>query len=192
MTTLSKQHLKRPFLKAFLHVGRLLGSAFDRRVSLESVNTVLVVQFGGLGDVLRIFPVIETLRHHLPNAQIVVLSNQGSALFELLPPEYQDCEHWQLRLDWGYFKKLKSVRALRRRGFDLVVNPTRGDGMVEMCLLAFLVGARHRVGFDQDNAGFLHTAKLQFDPHKSIVVQNLELLKMIGLRAVRSTISLHV
>ena len=53
--------------------------------------------------------------------------------------------------------------------------------MIECSIIAFLIGAHYRIGFMKEGAGFLYTNKTEFREDKSIIEQNIELLKHLGI-----------
>lgn len=176
-----KDAVKRPLLRVLMRAGRRLGDRFDRPVRLGHPERVLVIQFGGFGDILRVFPLLERLQAAHPEADVALLTNQGAALFDLYPGPRRP-RHIPFDLAWSYPRKLWALAQLRRAGVDLVVNPTRGDGMLECAVIAWLTGAPQRIGFEKDGAGFTHTCKRPFLlDGVSILEQNLRLLEPLGI-----------
>lgn len=139
------------------------------------------MQLGGIGDVLRVFPLIEQLQSAWTRSNVALLTNQDAALLELYPGIRRP-RHVLFDLRWNYPRKLQALLRLRREGYQLVVNPTRGDGMLECATMAWLLGAPQRIGFDQRSAGFLHSHKVEFSPTRSILQQNLDLLAPFGFK----------
>ena len=170
-----KDRVKRPLLRGLACLGRKIGHFFDRPASPSPPRHAVVIQLGGAGDVVRVFPLLEHLQAAYPQAQVTLLTNQGAELLDLYAgPRRPDYRLFDLR--WPYARKLREVAGLRRAAPDLVVSPVRGDGMLECAVLAWLTGAPHRVGFEQEGAGFLHTRKRSFSDESSILDQNLALL----------------
>lgn len=177
-----KDQIKRPLLRALAAFGHLVTNSFDRPIDPRPPGRVLVMQFGGIGDVLRVFPLIEQLESAWPNSDVALLTNQAAALLELYPGVRRP-RHVPFDLQWHYPRKLMALARLRREGYQLIVNPTRGDGILECATMAWLIGAPQRIGFDQRSAGFFHTHKKDFSPTQSILQQNLDLLSPLGFAA---------
>lgn len=145
---------------------------------------ILVFQAGGIGDLLRIFPLLESLHAAYPQAELFTLSPFSTSVFELLPNPgiitrslgyHPTGEHAALSA------KLRLARALRASRFDLIVNPARGQGMLQNGLLAWAAGAPVRVGFDDTGAGFANTVRVPLHADQPILEQNLNLLRALHL-----------
>ena len=178
-------------MRALARVGRRVGGHFDRPVHLRRPWRALVVQFGGIGDILRVFPLVEQLQSAQPESEVGLLTNQGAGLLDLYAGTRRP-RHVPFDLRWNYARKLWDLAKLRRAGVDLIVNPTRGDGMLECAAMAWLIGAPHRIGFDQDGAGFLHTHKQPFSGVLPIPEQNLQLLEPLGISAREARLRLRI
>lgn len=176
----TKDIVKRPLLRTLAGLGRHIGGFFTRPVKPGRPWRALVIQLGGIGDVLRVFPVVERLLAADPQADVTLFTNLGADLLDLFPGP-QRPRHVLFDLNWSYPRKLRELMKLRRAGLDLVISPVRGDGMLECAVIAWLSGAPHRIGFDRDGAGFLHTHKQPFADGVSILEQNLRLLDALDI-----------
>ncbi len=190
--TKAKQILKRPVLLLLLHLGKLFKRLFDKSFDGKNIRNILIFQLGGIGDVLMVFPVFEALSKAYPDARITSLTEHGSDLFKLMQGRNSKCVHLRMDFNKGYLYKLSQIVKLRRHSYDLIIVPSRGDGLIECSIIAFLIGAPYRVGFTARGAGFLHTNKIEFREDAYIVEQNLNLLRCIGIEADSSKISLKV
>ena len=92
----------------------------------------------------------------------------------------------------GLAKKVAMIRSLRRQRFDVIIDPSRGEGFIENDVRSFLVGAPVRVGFYKSGAGFLHTHAVEFSDSENLVEQNLKLLDQIGIRSPTREFAMHV
>lgn len=182
---LLKRHLKTPIFRAFCYAGRLLNPVTNKRIQKERISKVLVLQGGGLGDLIRIFPILRALKDEFPSASISIVSPFDHELFKLFP-------HLNIisdiviidvaRKHKSLLSKLLFIRFLRKKSFDLIVSPQIGLGMVEFATLSFLIGAPYRIGYDGKGSGFLHTTKVELVENKSIYEQHGELLRSSGIR----------
>lgn len=177
-----KDAVKRPFMRALASFGRIVAGHFDRPVQPRRPWRALVIQLGGIGDILRVFPLMEQLQAAHPETDIELFTNQSAIVLDLYPGPRRP-RHVPFDLRWSYLRKLRELAKLRRAGIDLIVNPTRGDGMLECAVMAWIIGAPHRIGFDQDGTGFLHTHKQSFSETLPILEQNLQLLDPLGIAA---------
>ncbi len=151
----------------------------------EKWREVLVYQGGGLGDLLRIFPVLEVLRETRPTARITLLAELAAPFETLFPsPDLVDAV---VRMDLtsaeaSPWRKLRLALRLRRQRFDAVIAGNRGIGMLENALFCAAVGGRDRIGFTAAGAGFPFTTPVPFRSDRPIAAQNLDLLRAAGLR----------
>ncbi len=176
--------LKTHTLRGIARAGRLIGGLVDRPCPLDACRRVLVFQAGGLGDILRAFPLLLSLGEHLPGAELTTLTPMAETVFDLFPRRDRLARtllYDPIVVHRGPRRKWRLARELRAHGYDLIVNPGRGEGMLENTLLAYAIGAPHRVGFERDGAGFLHTVKVPLRDDRPIVEQNLDLLRALGI-----------
>jgi len=120
----------------------------------SSVRKILVVNFGGIGDEILFFPVIQSLREAYPNARLAALVEprcEGIMRFNAAIDDVFtfDAKHNPSKLAFA-----KLVWKLRRENFDLAI--TAGSSWL-MALLAWLTGAPHRVGYAANKATRLLT-----------------------------------
>jgi len=186
-----KTAIKRPLLRVAAALGRRIGRVFDARPNSNSWGRALIIQLGGVGDVLRVFPLIERLQAACPEGEVLLLTNQNAGLLELYPGSRLP-RHELFDLRWSYWRKLRAVVRLRSSGIDLVVNPTRGDGMLECAVMAWIIGAPNRIGFDRDGVGFPHTFKQPFSDTESILEQNLGLLAPLNIEPGEARLRLRI
>ena len=186
---------KATILKALCRIGLTVESWFDRPCQLERVRRILVFQSGGMGDVMRIFPLLEALHRTVPDARLDVLAEPHQDVFALFPLRHVIDEILVVdyRRDHRTWRgRLLLVGKLRRRRYDLILSPSRGQGMMASALLSFLAGAPYRVGFTQDGSGFLYTTRVGFRADRSIIEQNLDLLHAVGIPCGGTHIPLRV
>jgi heptosyltransferase-3 len=151
------------------------------------IKKILVIEPWQIGDVVLVTPLLAELRRNFPDASISLLAKphaieilSGSGLVDEtiavdLPwtrarGKYR-ASAGERRLLWGV------VRRLKRAGFDVVLD-ARGDPRTH--LLAFLIGAKRRVGYDL-GGGWLLTDPLKTEPDKRHKIGDwLELLTPLG------------
>lgn len=120
-------------------------------------DKVLVINLGGIGDLLLSTPALRALRNTYPRARIYFLGSPGaSELAKNLP--YID---ETLNLDLGLtpnalYRSMKSILYLRRAGIDLAINMrtlVRRTGALKIRLLMDLIGAKITAGRDTELMG---------------------------------------
>ena len=187
--------LKHLILKTVAWFGSTIVSGAQNVPLLKDPRRILVFQAGGIGDLFRIFPLLESVRAAFPNAELYTLSPFHTSVFALLQdpqiitqsiPYYPTSDHRSLK------NKTQLVRTLRTNTFDLIINPGRGEGMLQNSLLAYAIGAPIRVGFDDAGAGFANTVRVRILPNQPLLQQNLNLLRSLGIQPQVERIHLHV
>ena len=147
---------------------------------------ILVLRYRFLGDTLLTVPFLRNLRRAKPDARIVWVVAPGSSdviqgipyVDELLPwdPATSHAESRGTHRTWR--AKLRFIRDLRRQRFDRAYVLKRS---LSSAIIAFLSGARHRIGFATEGRGFLLTKTVPYR-HDQHEVQNfLDVLRADGV-----------
>jgi heptosyltransferase III len=156
---------------------------------LKNVKKILVVRMRHLGDVLLTTPVFTQLKQAIPDAEIDALINlEALPMLEGHPAISQFFLYDRRGRSRSFFKRaaaeLKLLYQLRKQKYDLVLNLTEGD---RGAIVAFVSGAKVRVGFDPEGSGFLgkrhaYTHIVKICPHpRHTVERQLDALRRIGI-----------
>ncbi len=180
----AKRGLKVPVFKFFCFIGTLLSPFTNRNLQKDKIGRILVFQDGGLGDVIRIFPLLKPLRMEFPQASISVLSPFDRGFFDLYTHVHIISEFIVMNVSGKYksvLSKLSLVWSLRKKSFDLIICPQVGLGMIEFSFMSFLMGAPYRIGYDMYGSGLLYTTKVPLLENESIYYQHINLLRHSGI-----------
>jgi len=122
------------------------------KINKDEVRKILVIKFGGIGDVLMSTPVLPNLREYFPNAHIdylTLIKNRDV----LMDNHYIDRV---LTFDSRIDKSWDLLRHIRNKGYNLVIdlfcNP-------RTALLTYITGAKYRVGFKFRGRGYAYNIK---------------------------------
>lgn len=181
----------------FLHyIGKLSNKNLKREIGKKDIKRILIFEGGGIGDLLRIFPAIDVLRTNFPDASIsIVVAKGAKGGVDLYPGRDIFSEIFEYALEdahRGILRKLYLVWTLRKRRYDMIYVPARGEGMREISMMAFLTGIPHRIGFENNGAGSFNTVTLEFRKDISISRQNLALLERYGLKVLEEGIRIEI
>ncbi len=124
----------------------------------STVRRVLIRANNWIGDVVMISPAVRALRDHFGDARIAILAKRW--VLETLrgDPFYDDLiEYDSAGQHRGLRGRLRLASALRRERFDLAVLFQKA---FDAAALAFLSGARYRVGYATDRRSLLLTHAL--------------------------------
>lgn len=142
---------------------------------ITKVKKVLVVKLRHLGDVLLSTPVFSSLKKALPEAQIDACVYEESITMLLGHPAIGEI----IACPKGQF--LRTIRSIRKKNYDLVINLTEGDRGV---LISYFSGAEIRVSFPPKGKWqkklVTHTVK-QTPGLRHTVERNLDALRYIGI-----------
>jgi heptosyltransferase-3 len=170
-----------------------------KEIKKESIKKILVIKQRNIGDVLLTVPTINALREGFHDAHIAMLVNSGTEEMLTLHPSLDEVIVFDQKWKEKPFirraaKEISFLRTIRQKGFDMVINLTEGD---RGALTALLSGAKYRIGFDPKGKGFwgkrylfTHLQKTP-DPRLHVVDYNLEILKVLGLKAKERDVSIY-
>src|SRR4030042_2106472 len=98
--------VKNPIRFLMATFGHRLARIFNKEISRSEIKKILVFQTGGIGDVLRVFPLIESLRSEFPNAKIATLTEYPPDIFKLMENRQYIDESIRLNFKMNFIKKM--------------------------------------------------------------------------------------
>jgi len=162
------------------------------RLITNGIRNILLIQLGDIGDVVLTLPCARALREHFPQAAIIAaVRKKAQELVEDCPwvsgviPV--DTEKRSLSQEVAH--QINFFSGLRKYHFDLAIDMRRGT---RGGVLAFLSGARQRVGFYSYKKGlwrnrlFSHLVSPEKPPDQYMAEYYLGLLKRYNLNTTNS------
>jgi len=154
---------------------------------------VLFIKLRHIGDVLLAAATCRALKAASPEVRISFLVPSGTEDMLIGHPDIE--EVIPMRRGGGWLENLDLIRRLRRRHFDVAVNMTEGD---RGAILAFLCGARYRIGVDPRHKGFMgkrrlytHAIQPVYDGrHRALM--DMDVLKPFGIPGQAPQVELFV
>jgi len=152
----------------------------------RSGERILVLRYRFIGDTLLTVPFLRNLRRAKPDAHIAWLVAPGSVDAVRGIPYVDELLYWDPATTHaesrgthaGWRAKLAFIRALRRRRFDRAYVLKRS---LSSALIAWLSGARRRIGFATEGRSLLLTTRVPYR-HDQHEVQNfLDVLRADGV-----------
>jgi len=122
----------------------------------SSIQRILAINFGGIGDEILFFPVIQGLRETYPNSRITMLVEPRCAGIGAFNPAIDEVMTFDIKAKPGPAELMALVGELRKRKFDLAIS-SGGSAMVP--ILLWLTGARYRAGYGASKTAGLLTYK---------------------------------
>ncbi|MDO8670347.1 MAG: glycosyltransferase family 9 protein [Dehalococcoidia bacterium] len=152
----------------------------DRRRWPHDPRRILLVNFGHIGDLLMITPVLRFLRANYPAAKIAVLAGPWSKDVLAACPYLDEIlvfrPSWWDRQNAAYHRLselLALVKLLRRGRFDLSVN---FKSFLQENLCLWLARIPVRVGYSIYGGGFFLTRQVEYNWRAHTVEQNMALV----------------
>ena len=124
---------------------------------VRTMKNILLIRLSSLGDIVLTSPAIRAVRQHFPQARISMLVAKQSADLLTENPHLDEVIPFDRKAgnkDTGEMRRI--IRRLRERRFDLAIDFQR---KFRTSLLAYLSGAKCRVGYHQPN-GVLCTVRV--------------------------------
>ncbi len=150
-------------------------------VPLTQPKRILVVRFGGVGDVVQGMPLLVSLRTRFPQTEIAWLVDDKTAAMLH--------GHWALDrliiVRQGWTKSWPEIRLLRKRLQAFAPDATIDmQGRLKSSFAAWISGARHRIGFGgtegREGSRWLNNHRI-VPTSEHVVERNLELLRPFGV-----------
>ena len=192
-------NLKEIIKKFVLYILEGLSIFFDNNKLIDPVKIKKILAYGGgsgIGDLLLALPAIESLHANFPKATISLLASPESKKVLSISPFRatisEIIDYDSKKKHKSFFSKLILLSTLRKKLYDLVYFPSRGDGMREEVLMNLLIGAPHRLGFKKGKVGLFNTVKIEFREDIPILKQNLAILEAANLDIYSEKIKLDV
>jgi heptosyltransferase-2 len=152
-------------------------------------KNILVLRYRFIGDTILTVPFLRNLRRAEPDARITWVVAPGSSDVVGNIPYVDELLYWDpvtIHADSRgthrtFAAKLAFIKELRARHFDKVYVLKRS---LSSAIMAWLSGARERVGFATEGRGFLLTRRVPYRHDRHEVDNFLEVLRVDGVPVV--------
>lgn len=164
-----------------------------KEISQKEIKRILVVNLGGIGDILLSTPALKALRRLYPNTHIALLTIPRSRGIVGRLSYINEIFVYET----GWKKSLGLIFALRRRKFDMMINmrtlATLG-GTIKIWLLFFMLRPKYKVGRDTKGKGFFLNVKVPetYIGTKHDIEYNMDIIKMLGGSAEDKKVELNL
>lgn len=140
----------------------------------SSIRRILVVNFGGIGDEILFFPVIQSLREAYPQAHLTALVEPRCRGIMTFNPAVDEVLTLDVKGRPSLGELLEVLGTLRTRGCDLAIGSGRSPIMP---LLLLLSGARYRAGYDANRLSWTLTEKAPCNPQQYAAEMYYDLIR---------------
>lgn len=139
---------------------------------------ILLICFGGIGDVILFFPVIKTLKDLYPKAEIIFTVEPRCKNVAEKNPYVKKVITFDLKNDPKLNDYLSFLTTLRKENLDLAISIGRSPLVP---VLLFLSRARHRVGYAPNRLKFLYSKSVPLNQEQYAGKMYFDLLKGVGI-----------
>jgi lipopolysaccharide heptosyltransferase II len=141
---------------------------------------ILLICFGGMGDVILFYPVIKVLRDLYPKSNIIFVVEPRCKSVAEKNPYVNKVITFDLKNKPELKDYLSLIKDLRKENLDLAVS--MGSSFMVPVLL-YLSGARHRVGYATNRLKFLYSKSVPLNKNQYAAKMYFDLLKGVGIDA---------
>lgn len=145
-----------------------------KKIKIENIRRIAVIQTAFIGDVVLSFPLIDSLKKIAPNAEITFITTPASFPMAGAVVSVDDIIAYDKRGEHRGYKGIKYIAGeLKKASIDCIVSPHRS---LRSTLISALSGAIYRIGFNKNACSFLYNYKIPYINHKHEIERNLSLL----------------
>ncbi len=150
---------------------------------MATVNRILIVRLGSLGDIVHTLPLAAALRRAFPRARIDwVVDERHREILDLVPVVDRSIV-WRTRSVPAWRSVGGLIAELRRERYDVVLDP---QGLLKSAVLARMAGGRRVIGFSRTHlrepaARLFYGEQCRPDTVRHVVELNLSLASSLGV-----------
>lgn len=148
---------------------------------------ILFICLSGAGDVLMSTALVREIRLAFPKARIDFLVMQGKISRDIINnnKDINNIIYFNF-IKEGYVKSLLFCNKLRKENYDISIS-TYPQARYHYSVVARLIGAKKRIGYNYETQKMrfntlLFTDTLEEDDSKHVVENNLEVLRVLGIK----------
>lgn len=154
--------------------------AAARRIPVpgDGVDRVIILAWGGIGNMVLMTPLLLNLRRIFPRAEIAVVANPNGSGDVVEGSGYVDTVI--IEQDTGFKDLYRKARGLRAREKRTLFICGTGIDPIVGTLYSYISGSKYRAGEAGRMEGFLYTHTIKVEPKKHELLRDLDLLRAIG------------
>lgn len=147
----------------------------------EKIRKILIIRIDRIGDIVLSTPAIRALKENFPQAHIAIMVNPYIKELIVENPYLNEIIVYDEKgRQQRFLSRISFIKNLRKKKFDLALDLLLSYKL-KTALLAYLSGARYRVGFDIEGRGAFFNIKVAPDKKvKHLIEYTMDLVKAIG------------
>jgi len=145
------------------------------RIEKENIKKILVIKFGGIGDVLLSTPVLPNLKKYFSDSEIHFLTHSSCREIFIDNPFIERYYSY----NFGEPDSKRLLKSMRDKSFDLIIDLYGNPRTASIC---FFSKAKYRIGFNFRNRKYAYNIIAEAKNNKEHNVEfNLDALREIGI-----------
>lgn len=141
---------------------------------------ILLICFGGIGDIILFYPVIDTLRDLYPKSNIVFVVEPRCKNIAEKHEGINKVITFDLKNKPSFKDYIEFIKKLRSENLDLAISMGRSPLVP---VLLSLSGAKHTVGYSTNFLKFLYSKSVPLNQNQYAAKMYFDLLKGVGIDA---------
>ncbi|MEW6088473.1 MAG: glycosyltransferase family 9 protein [bacterium] len=162
----------------------------QNKISAKNIKKILLIHLRRIGDILLCTPSIKAVREYYKDAEITFLTE--GPFYEVLSgnPFLDNIILLEEDEKKDFKKYVKFLKKIHDNMFDLTID---FYGNPRSSLIAFISGAKHRVGFDYPLRQYFYNIRVPLNANERYVVQvKFDLLRQIGIEPVSEKLDIFI
>lgn len=155
-------------------------------IDKDKIEKILVIKFGGIGDVLLSTPVLLNIKNYFPEAEIYFLTHTSCRDIFIGNPYITG----YFTYNFGEPDSKRLLKSMRNQNFDLVIDLF---GNPRSASITFFSKAKYRVGFNFRNRKYAYNILIEPRPDTIHNVEfNLDALRGMGIPIVSNELKFYI
>ena len=157
-------------------------------INKKRIEKILIVNLGGMGDLLLLTPFIREIRNLFPHVELSLLGINRSVPIlktnEKIDKIYSIDDIYIKKVE-NIFEMVSLLYKLRKERFDLVINTlpiARWGGSIKFLALLSVISPKISIGLNTDGRGFFYDLSIYEDGNKHLhsIDNYLQLVRFFG------------
>jgi heptosyltransferase III len=156
------------------------------KIEKENIKKILVIKFGGIGDVILSTPVLPNLKGYFPDAEIHFLTHTNCRDIFIDNP----CITRYYSYNFGEPDSKRLLKSMRDKEFDLVIDLY---GNPRSASITFFSKAKYRVGYNFRNRKYAYNIIAEGRKDKEHNVEfNLDALRIMDIPVISKELTFYI
>jgi heptosyltransferase III len=155
-------------------------------IEKDRVKKILVIKFGGIGDVLLATPVLPNLKNYFPNAEIYFLTHSNCRELFIDNPYIKR----YFTFNFGKDDSWRLLKSIRKQKYDLVIDLF---GNPRSAFVTIYSGAKYRVGFNFRHRKYAYNLVIKNPGDKVHNIEfNLEAIRGMNIPVLSKELKIYI